>query len=156
MSSTSRTRGVGSRASHRHRLLVSRYAERPRAERRVAITAVLIARQSQRAPRVTTTSIMGSKHQPRYPQPQRAGLLPGAQIAERPGGLTSTRPGPRCARPRARAPGARALPQPVFAGPARAALYARAPLVILTAPACSLGRRARTDRQRPGTHAYIT
>jgi hypothetical protein len=82
-------------------------------------------------------------------QPQRAGLLPGAQIAERPGGLTSIRPGPRCARPRARAPGARALPQPVFAGPARAALYVRAPLVILTAPACSLGRRARTDARQP-------
>ena len=61
-----------------------------------------------------------------------AGLLPGAQIAERPGGLTSTRPKPRCARPRARAPGARALPQPGFAGPARAAVVLNARKVAST------------------------
>ena len=34
-----------------------------------------------------------------------AGLLPGAQIAERAGGLSPSWPGPRCARPRAHAPG---------------------------------------------------
>ena len=41
-----------------------------------------------------------------------AGLLPGAQIAERAGGLSPSWPGPRCARPRAHAPGTqRPLPR---------------------------------------------
>ena len=60
---------------------------------------------------------------------------------------------PAC--PRARRPG------PAPAGfrwaRARRSLRPRAARdTVLTAPACSLGRRARTDRQRPGTHAYIT
>ena len=41
-----------------------------------------------------------------------AGLLPGAQIAKRAGGLSPSWPGPRCARPRAHAPGTqRPLPR---------------------------------------------
>ena len=41
-----------------------------------------------------------------------AGVLPGAQIAERAGGLSPSWPGPRCARPRAHAPGTqRPLPR---------------------------------------------
>ena len=72
-----------------------------------------------------------------------AGLLPGAQITERAGGLSPSCPGPRCARPRAHAPGTfSALPRSAFAAPARTALCACGPLAILTVPACSLGRRA--------------
>ena len=75
-----------------------------------------------------------------------AGLLPGAQIAERAGGLSPSWPGPRCARPRAHAPGTqRPLPRSAFAVPARTALRACAPLAILTVPACSLGRRATAE-----------
>ena len=48
-----------------------------------------------------------------------AGLLPGAQIAERAGGLSPSWPGPRCARPRAHAPGTQ-RPAPLRVRRARA------------------------------------
>ena len=78
-----------------------------------------------------------------------AGLLPGAQIAERAGGLSPSWPGPRCARPRAHAPGTQ-RPAPLRVRRARAhrsprTLRACAPLAILTVPACSLGRRATAE-----------
>ena len=53
-----------------------------------------------------------------------AGLLPGAQIAERAGGLSPSWPGPRCARPRAHAPGTQ-RPAPLRVRRARAHRFSR-------------------------------
>ena len=75
-----------------------------------------------------------------------AGLLPGAQIAERVGwalALLARTKVRSPARPRARHPAR--LPRSAFAVPARTALRACAPLAILTVPACSLGRRATAE-----------
>ena len=76
-----------------------------------------------------------------------AGLLPGAQIAERVGralALLARTKVRSPARPRAR-PAPSALPRSAFAAPARTALRACAPLAIFTVPACSLGRRATAE-----------
>ena len=90
-----------------------------------------------------------------------AGLLPGAQIAERAGGLSPSWPGPRCARPRAHAPGTQ-RPAPLRVRRARAHRSPRLRAARDTHRARLFPWQARDGRDRkrrgcgaggPGLHA---